>query len=78
MMRQDNAKGKGMHQRRLLIVGALDALSAANLPGGRHEAFPSASPDLISHQTDLVVRRIERLPKTSASPRRREHARHQK
>lgn len=34
MMRQDNAKGKGMHQRRLLIAGALDALSAANLPGG--------------------------------------------
>lgn len=30
MMRQDNAKGKGMHQRRLLIAAALDALSAAN------------------------------------------------
>ncbi len=34
MMRQDNNKGKGMHQRRLLIAGALDALSAANEPGG--------------------------------------------
>ncbi|MEO9323170.1 Ig-like domain-containing protein [Nocardioides sp. C4-1] len=30
MMRQDNPKGKGMHQRRLLIAAALDALSAAN------------------------------------------------
>ncbi|MDH6182339.1 putative cell wall-binding protein [Microbacteriaceae bacterium SG_E_30_P1] len=34
MMRQDNAKGKGMHQRRLLIAAALDALSAANAEGG--------------------------------------------
>lgn len=34
MMRQDNAKGKGMHQRRKLIAAALDALSAANAPGG--------------------------------------------
>lgn len=34
MMRQDNAKGKGMHQRRLLIAAALDALSAANEAGG--------------------------------------------
>jgi large repetitive protein len=34
MMRQDNAKGKGMHQRRKLIAAALDALSAANQPGG--------------------------------------------
>lgn len=30
MMRQDNPKGKGMHNRRLLIAAALDALSAAN------------------------------------------------
>lgn len=30
MMRQDNPKGKGMHQRRLLIAAALDALGAAN------------------------------------------------
>ncbi|GAA4729007.1 hypothetical protein GCM10023350_10260 [Nocardioides endophyticus] len=34
MMRQDNAKGKGMHQRRKLIAAALDALTAANAPGG--------------------------------------------
>jgi hypothetical protein len=34
MMRQDNNKGKGMHQRRKLIAAALDALSAANQPGG--------------------------------------------
>ncbi len=34
MMRQDNAKGKGMHQRRMLIAATLDALSAANEPGG--------------------------------------------
>jgi dienelactone hydrolase len=34
MMRQDNNKGKGMHQRRRLIAAALDALSAANQPGG--------------------------------------------
>ncbi|MGO4254906.1 Ig-like domain-containing protein [Marmoricola sp. RAF53] len=34
MMRQDNNKGKGMHQRRKLIAAALDALIAANKPGG--------------------------------------------
>ncbi|WP_205472276.1 Ig-like domain-containing protein [Nocardioides sp. SYSU D00038] len=34
MMRQDNPKGKGMHQRRLLIAAALDALTAANAEGG--------------------------------------------
>jgi len=34
MMRQDNNKGKGMHQRRLLIAASLDALSAANEAGG--------------------------------------------
>ncbi|WP_425953773.1 Ig-like domain-containing protein [Xylanimonas sp. McL0601] len=34
MMRQDNNKGKGMHDRRLLIAAALDALSAASQPGG--------------------------------------------
>lgn len=34
MMRQDNPKGKGMHQRRLLIAATLDALSAANADGG--------------------------------------------
>ncbi|MET0927969.1 MAG: hypothetical protein ABWX74_00550, partial [Aeromicrobium sp.] len=39
MLRQDNAKGKGMHQRRLLIAASLDALSAANagtLVNGEH------------------------------------------
>lgn len=30
MMRQDNAKGKGMHQRRMLIAATLDALGAAD------------------------------------------------
>lgn len=34
MMRQDGAKGKGMHQRRMLIAATLDALSAANEDGG--------------------------------------------
>lgn len=34
MMRQDGTSGKGMHQRRMLIAGTLDALSAANEPGG--------------------------------------------
>jgi large repetitive protein len=34
MLRQDNPKGKGMHQRRKLIAATLDALSAANEPGG--------------------------------------------
>ncbi|MEV8273328.1 Ig-like domain-containing protein [Microbacterium sp. NPDC077184] len=34
MMRQDGTSGKGMHQRRLLIAATLDALSAANEPGG--------------------------------------------
>lgn len=33
MMRQDNPKGKGMHQRRMLIAATLDALSAANAEG---------------------------------------------
>jgi hypothetical protein len=39
MLRQDNSKGKGMHQRRLLIAASLDALSAANagtLVNGEH------------------------------------------
>ena len=31
---QDGSFGKGMHQRRLLIAAALDALYAANQPGG--------------------------------------------
>jgi large repetitive protein len=34
MMRQDNNMGKGMHNRRVLIAAALDAVSAANKPGG--------------------------------------------
>ncbi|MEV4770078.1 Ig-like domain-containing protein [Micromonospora humida] len=34
MMRQDGNKGKGMHSRRMLIAATLDALSAANRPGG--------------------------------------------
>jgi len=34
MMRQDSTSGKGMHQRRLLIAATLDALTAANQPGG--------------------------------------------
>ena len=31
---QDSAKGKGMHQRRLLIAGALDKFTQANATGG--------------------------------------------
>ncbi|GAA4588127.1 hypothetical protein GCM10023194_38920 [Planotetraspora phitsanulokensis] len=34
MMRQDNNKGKGMHNRRMLIAAALDAISAANRAKG--------------------------------------------
>lgn len=34
MMRQDGTSGKGMHQRRLMIAATLDALTAANEPGG--------------------------------------------
>ncbi|MEU1751186.1 Ig-like domain-containing protein [Micromonospora matsumotoense] len=34
MMRQDSSKGKGMHSRRMLIAATLDALGAANRPGG--------------------------------------------
>jgi dienelactone hydrolase len=34
MSRQDGPKGKGMHQRRLLIAAALDQLWAANQTGG--------------------------------------------
>ena len=34
MLRQDNAKGKGMHQRRLLIAATLDALTLANSATG--------------------------------------------
>ena len=34
MMRQDNNKGKGMHNRRMLIAATLDAISAASRRGG--------------------------------------------
>ncbi|MGA7397111.1 MAG: Ig-like domain-containing protein [Solirubrobacterales bacterium] len=34
MLRQDTNKGKGMHQRRLLIAAVLDQLTVANEPGG--------------------------------------------
>ncbi|XVV16578.1 Ig-like domain-containing protein [Actinoplanes sp. CA-131856] len=34
MMRQDNAKGKGMHNRRMLLSAALDAITAANKAKG--------------------------------------------
>ncbi|GAA4568957.1 hypothetical protein GCM10023193_51710 [Planotetraspora kaengkrachanensis] len=34
MMRQDNNKGKGMHNRRMLIAAALDAISAATRAKG--------------------------------------------
>lgn len=37
MMRQDNPKGKGMHQRRKMIAAVLDALAAANEEGGLPE-----------------------------------------
>ncbi|WP_209020744.1 Ig-like domain-containing protein [Nocardioides sp. 1609] len=41
MMRQDNPKSKGMHQRRLLIAATLDALSKANTATGL-DGVPSA------------------------------------
>ncbi|SDC21281.1 Ig-like domain-containing protein [Nocardioides lianchengensis] len=44
MQRQDNPKGKGMHQRRLLIAAALDALSAAN--AGTLADGPSVTPGI--------------------------------
>lgn len=44
MLRQDNPKGKGMHQRRLLIAAALDALSAAN--AGTLANGPSVTTDI--------------------------------
>ncbi|MFC0504846.1 Ig-like domain-containing protein [Micromonospora costi] len=34
MMRQDNSKGKGMHNRRMLMAATLDAISAASKAGG--------------------------------------------
>jgi hypothetical protein len=34
MMRQDNNKGKGMHNRRMLIAATLDAITAASKAGG--------------------------------------------
>ncbi len=44
MLRQDNPKGKGMHQRRMLIAAALDALSAAD--AGTLADGPSVTPGI--------------------------------
>jgi hypothetical protein len=55
MMRQDNPKGKGMHQRRLLIAAALDALSAAH--AGTLADGPSVTPgisDTLGGHLDLT------------------------
>lgn len=44
MMRQDNSKGKGMHQRRRLIAASLDALGAAD--AGTLADGPSVTPGI--------------------------------
>ncbi|PWD51623.1 alpha/beta hydrolase [Serinibacter arcticus] len=54
MMRQDNAKGKGMHQRRLMIAGALDALTAANAPGGLPLDVNTTIGDTLSGRLDMT------------------------
>ncbi|MEV6301241.1 Ig-like domain-containing protein [Actinoplanes sp. NPDC051861] len=46
MMRQDNAKGKGMHNRRMLLAATLDAITAASrrkgLPVDEHTTIGTA------------------------------------
>ncbi|SHF49477.1 hypothetical protein SAMN05443575_0096 [Jatrophihabitans endophyticus] len=54
MMRQDNSKGKGMHQRRMLIAKALDALSAANKPGGLTDDAHTTIGDTLAGRLDLT------------------------
>jgi large repetitive protein len=47
MMRQDNNKGKGMHQRRLLIAAALDALGKASSTGLTNDAHTTLGTTLL-------------------------------
>ncbi|SNS99767.1 hypothetical protein SAMN06309944_1705 [Micrococcales bacterium KH10] len=54
MMRQDSAKGKGMHQRRLLIAASLDALSAANEPGGLPVDSSTTIGDTLAGKLDMT------------------------
>lgn len=54
MMRQDGNKGKGMHQRRLLIAGTLDALSAANEAGGLPVDAHTTIGDTLAGKLDLT------------------------
>lgn len=54
MMRQDNNKSKGMHQRRLLIAKALDALTAANQPGGLAIDSHTTIGDTLSGKLDMT------------------------
>ncbi len=54
MMRQDAPKGKGMHQRRLLIAATLDALSAANAPGGLPVDAHTTIADTLAGRLDMT------------------------
>jgi hypothetical protein len=54
MMRQDNPKGKGMHQRRLLIAATLDALSQANEPGGLPDDAHTTIGSTLSGRLDMT------------------------
>ncbi|WP_181312075.1 alpha/beta hydrolase [Nocardioides campestrisoli] len=54
MMRQDNAKGKGMHQRRRLIAASLDALARANEPGGLPVSPTSTLGDTLVGKLDMT------------------------
>lgn len=54
MMRQDGPKGKGMHQRRKLIAATLDALAAANEPGGLPVDAHSTIGDTLAGRLDMT------------------------
>ena len=49
MLRQDNSKGKGMHQRRMLIAAALDALGKAGSDGLADDAHTTIGDTLEGH-----------------------------
>ncbi|MFW7414482.1 Ig-like domain-containing protein [Demequina sp. SO4-18] len=53
MMRQDGWAGKGMHQRRMLIAATLDALSAANEPGGLPDDEHTTIGDTLAGKLDM-------------------------
>ncbi|MFW2512174.1 S-layer homology domain-containing protein [Demequina sp. SO4-13] len=54
MMRQDGSSGKGMHQRRMLIAATLDALSAANEPGGLADDEHTTIGDAVAGKLDMT------------------------